>query len=113
MTDEIIDVHDEPTDDKTFDVTSQDQEPQQEQHAASPYETIIEQQKTQIDALIEHTEQLNAQIAQMIRGGAQLRDVHNGGKTEPSATDAVAFNPVSLEDSDYSLEALGKEIGKR
>lgn len=74
---------------------------------ANPYNTIIEQQQAQIDALIAQTTALNSQIINMVNNGAQLND---NKLVQP----AQSVQPVSLsDDTDYSLESLAKEIGKR
>ena len=73
-----------------------------ESKTLNPYDTIIQQQKEQIDALMEHTERLNKQIAQMVHGGVQVND---GTQPQPQ--------PQSLADDYVSLSDLGAEIGKK
>ena len=87
------------------------QEPAQQEPAQkepnNPYQTIIDQQQQQINALIEQTTALNNQIINMVNSGAQFND---GKQPEPQP----AQQPIALsDDGDYSLESLAKEIGKR
>lgn len=72
------------------------------------YDTIIQQQKEQIDALIEHTERLNKQIAQMVHGGVQVND---GTQAQPQPQPQPQTQ--SLADDYVSLSDLGAEIGKK
>ena len=100
------------------------------------YQTIIDQQQAQIQALINQTNSLNNQITQMVQGGAQfsqpVQPVQPAqpmqqlpGQMQAFAPDPqfpnyydgqnplVQFNSPSLaSNQDWSLEALGKEIGK-
>lgn len=78
-----------------------------ESKALNPYDTIIQQQKEQIDALIEHTERLNKQIAQMVHGGVQVNDGAQQPQPHPQP------QPQSLADDYVSLSDLGAEIGKK
>ena len=82
-------------------------EPQQ----ANPYESIIEQQQAQINALLEQTANLNQQIVNMVNSGAQF------ASTQPQAEEVKPlqqFNPQPLSaGDDWSLESLAKEIGKK
>ena len=87
------------------------QEPSQhdlsQQEPSNPYQTIIEQQQAQINALIEQTTALNNQIINMVNSGAQFND---GKQVESKPIQ----QPVSLsDDKDYSLESLAKEIGRK
>ena len=81
------------------------------------YQSIIEGQQGQIDALMAANKRLNDQIAQMVQSGAQI--TQSGMQTPVSqpqqpAQPAQNLNPQSLaSDEDWSLESLGKEIGKR
>ena len=112
-------IHESDTGIQAFDVTPHAQPEQQEQQEqqgqaqdTNAYNVIIDQQKAQIDALLAHTERLNAQIAQMVTSGAQFTDAQQTTQTPANA--GVQLPPKSLtDDDDYSLEALGKEIGKR
>ena len=87
-------------------------EPNAEPAQANPYESIIEQQQQQIDALLKQTETLNAQITRMVEGGAQFNS-QPAQPAEPTQP-AQAFNPKSLAEQDafLSMEDLAKEIGK-
>lgn len=72
------------------------------------YQSIIEQQNKQIQALLEHTEKQAEQIAQMVQNGAQFYQEQN----TPPAPPKQQVQTLS-DDDDLSLEALGREIGKR
>ena len=92
------------------------QEPQQ----PNPYQSVIEQQQAQIAALIEQNTALNQQVVNMLQNGAQFNSqpiLQPQAQTTVQSVQPVQpvqqFNPVSLQSNeDYSLEALGKEIGK-
>ena len=76
----------------------------------NPYQTIIEQQQAQIDALIAQTTALNSQIINMVNSGAQFNDANSAQPVQPTQS----VKPVSLaDDTDYSLESLAKEIGRK
>ena len=93
--------------------TQQQQQPALDNKLNS-YETIIEQQAKQIEALINQTNQLNGQIVQLINGGAQVNQQAQQAQQAQPATPMQALNNPSLAgEDDYSLEALAKEIGKR
>lgn len=95
-------------------------EPQSQQaqsEPANPYQSIIEQQQEQINALLQQTKTLNEQIVSMVNGGAQLNQqppqpqVQQVQQVQPLNQQ---FNPVSLaSDEDWTLEGLAKEIGKK
>lgn len=112
MADEIENIHESDNGDQAFDATAEP-EPRQPEQGEQPnaYEAIIKQQGEQIAALLEHSERLSAQITQMVQGGAQIT---NATPQQPQQQQPMQqFNPPSLDnDDDYSLEALGKEIGK-
>lgn len=123
MTEENTNIHESDTGIQAFDVTPpvehheqpgrETQPEQQGQQEKTPYDLIIEQQNAQIDALMKHTERLNAQIAQMVQGGVQFNDNQGKQTQTPQVKPMRQFNPDSLSDNiDYSLEALGREIGK-
>lgn len=67
------------------------------------YKSIIDQQKEQIDALMQQNDLLNAQITKMVQNGTQLNDNNNSPKP-PDTTPSLSEDYVSLSD-------LGKEIG--
>ena len=85
---------------------------QQELTQPNPYQSVIEQQQAQIAALMEQNTALNQQVVNMLQNGAQF----NGQQAQQQAQHVQPvqqFNPPSLNNGDdYSLEALGKEIGK-
>ena len=86
----------------------QAEQPQQ----ANPYESIIEQQQAQINALLEQTANLNQQIVNMVNSGAQFTSSQPAQPEEPKPMQQ--FNPQPLSEGDnWSLESLAKEIGKR
>lgn len=105
--------------------------PQPQMQMPEAFQSIIEQQNTQIAALIAQNQALNGQITQMVQGGAQFMQ-----QTQPQpqpyqqiqqpiaqpqqfpnyydpANPMQRFNPSALsDDRDWSLESLAKEIGK-
>lgn len=84
------------------------QEPQQ----PNPYQSVIEQQQAQIAALMEQNTALNQQVVNMLQNGAQFNNQQAQQQAQP-VQPVQQFNPPSLNNGeDYSLEALGKEIGK-
>ena len=88
------------------------QAPAEQPQQANPYESIIEQQQAQINALLEQTANLNQQIVNMVNSGAQFTSA------QPVQVEEVKpmqqFNPQPLSEGDnWSLESLAKEIGKR
>ena len=91
---------------------AQTAEPNAEPAQANPYESIIEQQQQQIDALLKQTETLNAQITRMVENGAQFNS--QPAQTAEPTQPGQAFNPKSLAEHDafLSMEDLAKEIGK-
>ena len=99
-----------PQNDSTVEDASIDNQNIPQNDSANPYQTIIEQQQAQIDALIAQTTALNSQIINMVNSGAQFNDNNPAQPTQP----VQPVQPVSLsDDTDYSLESLAKEIGKR
>ena len=115
-------------------------EPQQQaQQAQTPdaYQAIIEQQQAQINALIAQTNAQSAQITQLVQSGGQFHAQPQQAAQQPqqlsqavpqpqqvqfpnvyqpydaqAAPNANWQPPSMLEQQDYSLESLGKEIGK-
>lgn len=76
------------------------------------YQSIIEQQQAQINALLEQTANLNQQIVNMVNSGAQFASTQPAQVEEPKPMQQ--FNPQPLsEGDDWSLESLAKEIGKK
>ena len=118
----------------TFSTTAPEPQPAQVTQPLQPangsYQSIIEQQQAQINALIQQNNNLNAQVTQMVQNGAQFgqptQQVQQVQQAQPAQYPNVyqpadlqehplsTFNPASLaNDEDYSLESLAKEIGKR
>lgn len=116
----------------SFNTTAPEQ--MQAQQAPASYQSIIDQQNEQIAALIAQNQALNGQITKMVQNGAQFyqpqqqpAQVGNmpqyqnayGGVANPAIVQPQPqnpmqqFNPPALSSNqDWSLEALGKEIGK-
>lgn len=115
----------------TFNTTAPEQ--MQAQQAPASYQSIIDQQNEQIAALIAQNQALNGQITKMVQNGAQFYQpqqpvplgnmpqfqnayggVNNPAIVHPQAQNPLQqFNPPALSSNqDWSLEALGKEIGK-
>lgn len=84
-------------------------EPAQQQAGADAYQSIIEQQNAQIAALIAQNDALTQQVTRMVQNGAQFT------QQAPQVGQNQAYQSQSTLDGnlDMSLEALGKEIGKR
>ena len=124
----------------TFSTTAPELQPAQVTQPLQPangsYQSIIEQQQAQINALIQQNNNLNAQVTQMVQNGAQfgqpaqqvqqMQQPQQFQQAQPAQFPNVyqqadmqahplsTFNPASLaNDEDYSLESLAKEIGKR
>ena len=115
----------------TFNTTAPEQ--MQAQQAPASYQSIIDQQNEQIAALIAQNQALNGQITKMVQNGAQFYQpqqpaqvgnmpqyqnayggVNNPAIVQPQPQNPMQqFNPPALSSNqDWSLEALGKEIGK-
>ena len=84
----------------------------------NPYQSIIDQQQAQIAALMAQNDALNQQVTRMVQGGAQFSQQpqqvgQNWSYTPQSPNTAQQLAQGSLSDNqDWSLESLGKEIGK-
>ena len=84
----------------------------------NPYQSIIDQQQAQIAALMAQNDALNQQVTRMVQGGAQFSQQpqqvgQNWAYQHQKPNTAQQFAQGSLSDNqDWSLEALGKEIGK-
>lgn len=85
----------------------QQEQQQQQQQPGSAYESIIAQQAKQIDALIAQADKLNRQIVEMMGSGVQFNDGLRG-----KAESAGGNQNGNAGDADFSLESLGREIGK-
>ena len=85
----------------------------------SAYNSIIEQQQAQIAALMAQNDALNQQVTRMVQGGAQFNQQsqqvgQNWAYTPQQPNTAQQFAQGALSNGDdWSLEALGKEIGKQ
>lgn len=100
-------------------------EPQAASTGPGAYQSIIQQQQEQIDALIAHNKSLSDQITALVHNGGQITDPDGqpgdraGAQSQPQpqqAQPAFTGMPGSRSialDEDMSLEALAKEIGKR
>ena len=108
--------------------------PDNSANALGAYESIIAQQQAQIEALIAQTNAQSEQITRLVQGGAQITQVQQQPQQgfipqqpqpqpmefpnvyQPydaqAASNANWKPPSMLDDQDYSLESLGKEIGK-
>ena len=86
------------------------------------YQTIIDQQQAQIDALMAQTERLNGQITQMVQNGvqfAQAQQPQHVAQVQPMVQNTQYQAPMQQlntpalsDDNDYTLDSLAKEIGK-
>ena len=105
-------------------------EPEKPTIEENPYDSIIAEQREQISALMDANRQLTEQVTSLINSGAQIThekaapvekpvkpvaqagefsNVYGGNKTPLSE-----LNPPSLaDDTDWSLEGLACDIGKR
>lgn len=70
----------------------------------NPFEAIIEQQQSTINALLERTESLTGQINQLLQMGVQINTT-----VEPETTP----DSNSLPDDYVTLSDLGAQFGKR
>lgn len=77
-----------------------------EPEQANAYDSIIQQQTEQINALIAQNQSLTDQMTKLIQNGAQI------GQPQ-QVTPLQQFAPPALSDNDdWSLEALGREMAK-
>lgn len=82
----------------------------------TPYDSIIQNQNAQIQALIEQNNALTSQITQMIANGTQITQQPAQQTQTRSVGQNWQYQPQSMAqvtDEDMSLEALAREIGKR
>ena len=87
------------------------EEPAQPGQVETPnaYQSIIDQQTEQINALIAQNESLTGQITKLIQNGAQISGNAQSGHVDPLSH----LNGAALsDDDDWSLESLAKDIGK-
>lgn len=84
--------------------------PEPAQPTNAGYDSIIQQQTEQINALIAQNQSLTNQITQLVQGGAQINTAQQAA--QPAAVSPMQqFNPPALSDNDdWSLEALGREM---
>lgn len=107
-------------------------QPQPPTPPANPYQAIIEQQKAQIDALMNQNTALSGQITQMVQSGYQVQQPQQPQQPQqqvpqvgqmwavqpesvqypPIYTGGMQQAPISLT-QDVSLESLASEIGKK
>ena len=127
----IENIHESDTGVMAFDVTPHEQEADTAPAAPeNPYDAIIEDQKAQIAALMDANKSLTEQVTNLISSGAQIS--HDIPAQQAKAVKPVASageytpvygggeNPLSelntpalSDDTDYSLESLASEIGKK
>ena len=82
----------------------------------SSYQSIIDQQQAQINALMAQNAALNGQITQMVQNGAQFsQQVQQPMQQAQQVQQPMqVFNPPSLaSDEDWSVAALAKDIGTK
>lgn len=96
----------------------------------NPYTSIIEEQRAQISALMDANKNMSEQITNLINSGAQIshkeeaKEPKKGYQTLQAGEYAPVYgggeNPLSelntpalSDDTDYSLEGLATDIGKR
>lgn len=77
------------------------------------FQSIIDQQQAQIDALMAQNAALNGQITQMVQNGAQFSQQVQQPVQQVQQPMQV-FDPPSLaSDDDWSVAALAKDIGTK
>lgn len=88
-----------------------------EHERVNPLQSIIDQQTSQIDALMAQNQKLTAQITNMINNGMQINDgtqqQQQQQQYEPTGNGFGKGNVSLSDDDDYSVASLGKLIGKR
>lgn len=87
---------------------------------ASPEDThdardsIMEQQASTIDLLMEQNARLQSQIEKLLRSGAQISDGKQADKETPrNPFGGFGMNSSMVADEVQSFRDLGKEIGKK
>ena len=99
--------------------TPQPQPTPEPEPTPSPYESIIENQNSQIAALIEQNNKLTAQITQLVQGGAQITQPGQPNpqpNPQPFINNGYGFahGVEALDDNDdLSVNYLGNLIGKQ
>lgn len=91
------------------------------QGASSPEDTqaasvsVIEQQASTIDLLMEQNARLQSQIEKLLRSGAQINDGNSSNTGQPTAQNP--FGGFGMQngyvDERQAFRDLGKEIGKK
>ena len=85
-----------------------------EPERVNPYQSIIDQQTEQINALIEQNAKLTSQITKMIQTGTQINDGNaQQQQTQHSGYGFAKGNIALSDDDDFSVSSLGNLIGKR
>lgn len=97
------------------DVVGIDVTPEPAKPDTSAYDSIIEQQNAQIEALMKQNESLSSQVTKLIETGAQIRDASAGAAPEPEPERGENYQRPSIEQlddkDDYSIDYLGNFIG--
>lgn len=104
-------------------------QPPQHTPAMDPNASIIDQLRAQNAALMQRNDELNAQVVRMVQGGAQFQQAQQPMQPMQPAQHVPAQYqqtpefpnyyepyqpPISLtQPVDYSMESLGREIGKK
>ena len=88
--------------------------PEDTQGRTSAWQSIAEDQRQTIDALTDHIKALDAQIAKLVQGGAQINDGRQAASNAPASSVFMDAKPESSLPDDYvPLRDLGKLIGKK
>ena len=94
-------------------------EPEPKAEPVNPYQSVIENQNSQIAALIEQNNKLTAQITQLVQGGAQIAQAGQPNpqpNPQPFVNNGYGFaqGVEALDEADdLSVNYLGNLIGKR
>ena len=77
-------------------------------------DSIMEQQASTIDLLMEQNARLQTQIEKLLRSGAQISDgKQSGNETPRNPFGGFGMNSSMVADEVQSFRDLGKEIGKK
>lgn len=78
------------------------------------FNTIMEQQASTIDLLMEQNARLQTQIEKLLRSGAQISDnANNEPAKHANPFGGFGMNSSMVADEVQSFRDLGKEIGKK
>lgn len=78
------------------------------------FNTIMEQQASTIDLLMEQNARLQTQIEKLLRSGVQISDgKQSGNETHRNPFGGFGMNSSMVADEVQSFRDLGKEIGKK